>query len=89
MTGLREGHKRYRITRELSNLVGKTVIVNEFRDCSPVSHQVGVLKFNSGYYINNKQIPVRAITGIYDGCEIAVDTYYRMKKQAAQKGELE
>jgi hypothetical protein len=89
----KENHKRFRITRELSNLVGKAVIVNEFGDCSPVSHHVGFLIFNNGYYVNNNQIPVRAITGIYDECEIAVDSHYmadfnkKMKKQMP-KGEI-
>jgi hypothetical protein len=71
MTGSKQSHLRYRVTRELCDLVGKLVIIQE---AGKNNSKSGILDFshnsfygvNPGYYLDGVQIPARSVQSIQD-----------------------
>ena len=71
MTGSKEGHRRYKTSRELSRLLGGEIEVKYTQGNEILRTEKGVLESrtkreseNPGFYIGNTQLPLRSIRGI-------------------------
>lgn len=85
MTGSKQGHKRFTISRKLKELVGRDILLVSGKS-NIFKIESGELKFQTqknsdkmGFYFNQKQVPVRSIKKInyyYSPPEVIVDIDY-------------